>query len=67
MTPSRKSKLVIELFLHGHSKLEIARALAEQNRDCSPSYMGRYVANVIRIAKRRGVIPAYTPEPATTG
>lgn len=67
MTPSRKSKLVIELFLHGHSKLEITRALAEANRDVNPSYLNRYVERVLRLARQRDVIAAYTPEPATTG
>lgn len=67
MTPAHKSRLVIELFLHGHSKLEITRALAEQDPACSRSYLNKYVHNVITLSKRRGTIPTYTPEPATTG
>lgn len=66
MSPAHRSKLVIELFKHGHTEYDIARALAREAR-IAPGYEIRYVRTVIAIAKRRGAIPTYTPEPATTG
>lgn len=66
MSPTHRSKLVIELFKHGNSADEIACALAQKER-VNQTYILRYVHTVIAIAKRRGAIPTYTPEPATTG